>query len=319
MRADRLLSILLSLRAGGVTSAKTLAEKLEVSERTIYRDIDALSFSGFPVYAVRGVQGGYALDKHFRMDLTDVTLSEVKNLLIVRSPRPLSDLGFGSNQRTIHKLIMNLPGSRRAEINQFSKRIYLDSACWFGIHDKVPCLTAIESAMKRNLQIHIDYQKGNGKIISREIAPYGLAAKTDSWYLIAKHENVLRVYRVSRVQNVKPTGQSFLFPKDFNVARFWKDWCREFEESRPIYSVILRMNPENVPELQINKSRIQDLNQGERSLFRIQFETFKQAEREILSLGPKAEVIQPADLRERIREKILQSAEIYREKAADRK
>lgn len=127
MRADRLLSIILSLQIRGRASAKTFAEKLEVSERTIYRDIEALSFSGFPIYAVRGSQGGFVLDENFHTDITGMTFLEIKELIIRRLPGPLTDLGMGSKfDQIINKLIMSLPSTHRQKAYQFSRRIYLD-------------------------------------------------------------------------------------------------------------------------------------------------------------------------------------------------
>ncbi|GGL61811.1 helix-turn-helix transcriptional regulator [Sporolactobacillus putidus] len=248
MRADRLLSILLILKAEGRTSARTLANQLEVSERTIFRDIDALSFSGFPIYAVRGSQGGFVLKEDFRIDLSNLKTSEVKELLINRFPGPLTDLGLGFNQIS-NKLISYLPKANRQQAVQFSKRLYLDPVQWFSRHDSVPCLTIIYEAIQSNQLIHIDYLKGNGEFISRRVEPLGLVAKTDCWYLVAKHSGILRVYRVSRIRNVEVKKETFLFPRDFELAHFWVSWCREFESSRPVFQVILLIDPAIVPSL----------------------------------------------------------------------
>ncbi|WP_275656886.1 helix-turn-helix transcriptional regulator [Sporolactobacillus pectinivorans] len=124
---------------------------------------------------------------------------------------------------------MKLPHNRRYEATQFSKRIYLDPSGWFTGHEAVPYLEMIQKAMWDYHWIQIDYQKVDGKIVSREVAPYGLVAKTDFWYLIAKHEDVMRVYRVSRVRNMQITGRNFVFSANFNLSQFWLAWCQEFE------------------------------------------------------------------------------------------
>lgn len=315
MRADRLLSILLTLQNRKVTTAKILAERLEVSERTIYRDIDALNFSGFPIYSIHGSHGGFVLDKEFHIDVTGVTLPEIKNLLTNRSPGPLRDLGIGLSQLTVNKLIMSLPDSRKDEANQFIKRVYLDSVSWFGGHESVPFLTIIEEALRNNLQIHLDYRKRNGETISREVAPYGLVAKTEAWYLIAKHNDILRVYRVSRICNVKFTEKTFCFPENFHISGFWTAWCHEFEITRPCYPVILRVTREVFHELLVNKDyNFQLKNQGTKDWIVIstQFETFEQALREVLALGSKAEVLKPAALRKSVFETIRQLLRIYK-------
>lgn len=315
MRADRLLSILLSLQTEGIMSAKTLAEKLEVSERTIYRDVDALSFSGVPIYAIRGSHGGFALDRHYQFDVAGLTLPEIKQLLIGQSPGPLTDLGIESKQTIIDKLIMNLPHSYRNEAHQFSKRIYLDPSNWFGDHDEVPSLVSIKKAIEENRWIHINYQKRKGEIISREIAPYGLVAKMDSWYLIAKRREQMRVYRVSRIHAVQFTDQVFLFPENFNIGYFWTKWCHEFEMSRPSYWAVLSVDRSVLHDRSINggwtyKEEAQDDEEG-RKVIRIQFETYEQALRDILSLGSKVKVIEPASLLEAVRKTIKTLVGMY--------
>jgi predicted DNA-binding transcriptional regulator YafY len=308
VRADRLLSILFALQSNKVITAKCLAKKLEVSERTIYRDIDALNFSGVPIYAIQGSHGGFALDEHFYMDLSAMGLPELKSLLINRSPDLLKDLGIITHPMTIKKIMQNLPESYKSETNQFIKRVYLDSGVWFGNHESIAALPIIEKALESNLQIQINYQKESGQIIFREVAPYGLVAKTSAWYLIAKHDNILRVYRVSRITGLDVTNTTFTFPEHFSISSFWSTWCHEFENSRPRYPVLLCANQDGFHELSKNgyTLEVQDHELNETWLvIDIQFETFDQALREVLALGSKAKVIQP----EKLKVKVIESAQ----------
>lgn len=314
MRADRLLSIILCLQTENMMSAKKLAEKLEVSERTIYRDIDALNYSGFPVYALRGSHGGFALDKHFHIDLSDIPFPEFKNLLLNRAPGPLADLGMNSG-RLIHKLMMHLPDRWRTEADQFRNSFYLDPGGWFSRHEAVPFLKMIERAMINHMRIHIDYQKAGGEAISREVMPYGLVAKGDSWYMVAGHADNLRVYRISRICGAELTNKPFCPPSDFYLSRFWRAWCSEFEKSRPSYPVVLRLTREGLRALLAGHddvSRVKYEDVREQAVFTVRFETFEQALQEILSLGAHAEVLRPAELRQKVCENIMGWIRLYR-------
>ncbi|SFG17753.1 helix-turn-helix transcriptional regulator [Sporolactobacillus nakayamae] len=217
-------------------------------------------------------------------------------------------MGILTRPVTVKKIIQNLPESYKSETNQFLRRIYLDSRVWFGNHKSIAALPTIEQALERNLQIQINYQKDNGELIFREVAPYGLVAKTSVWYLIAEHDNTLRVYRASRITELNVTHTPFTFPEQFSISSFWSTWCREFENSRPRYPVLLRTHPDGFHELSKNgyTLEIQDHEPNEEWLIiNIQFETFDQALREILALGSKAEVVQP----ERLKIKVIESAQ----------
>ncbi len=128
MRADRLLSLLMLLQARGRLTAKALAEKLEVSERTIYRDIDALCVAGVPIYGEAGPEGGYALLDSYRTSLTGLTEGEVRALFMLNIPAPLAELGVSQELRTaMLKLSAVLPAARRSDEERVRQRFYLDS------------------------------------------------------------------------------------------------------------------------------------------------------------------------------------------------
>src|SRR5512143_4235314 len=147
MRADRLLTLLLLLQTRGRMTAGQLAERLEVSERTIYRDLDALSSSGVPVYADRGPGGGCALRRGYRTDLTGLNAEEVASLFAGTAGRQLRDLGLGGGfERAMAKLEASLPGERRAEAERMRERIHVDATPWFAPRESARHLPALRRA-----------------------------------------------------------------------------------------------------------------------------------------------------------------------------
>jgi len=231
MRADRLLAIILLLQKRKLVTAKELSEQLELSERTIYRDIDALSSSGIPVYAMRGQFGGFALDNDFRVDLTGLQLEEVMDLFVNRFPGPLYDLGMGTKSDSImRKLLASLPSSHRYQADQVNKRIHVDPVPWFQPREEATFLSILEQAMWVNSAVRFIYQEDGEDIIRNGVVyPYGLVAKTTIWYLVGESEGKVQVFRVSRFLTIEMAEQKFICPKEFDVAHFWKEWCREKE------------------------------------------------------------------------------------------
>ncbi|MFT8710539.1 MAG: WYL domain-containing protein [Sporolactobacillus sp.] len=302
MRADRLLSLLFLLQTKHCTSARALAEQLDVSERTIYRDIDALSMIGFPVYAVHGAQGGFALLPTFRLDLSKFTRQELITLLIDRSSQPLTALGIKAAPQMRAKLLQRLPEAYRLEAEKYRQHLFIDTDSWFNRSESLHFLPLIEKAMMNQHCLHICYQKANSEVVCRTIAPCGLVAKMNTWYLIATHDNKYRVYRVSRMTHLDVTDEKFTFPEAFTIDRFWSSWCTAFEQSRSSYSVLLRTTQNICNEIIERGYKVSDNKEGKEPFVEINvdFETANQAVKELLSLGSEARVIRPAELRYRV-------------------
>src|SRR5512140_768212 len=186
MRADRLLSLLILLQARGQMSAKDLADELEVSERTIYRDITALSAAGVPVYASRGPGGGVRLIEEYRTTLTGLTPDETRALFMMNIPAPLMQLGVGEKFKgALLKLSASLPETRREEEARTRKRILLDSSWWFQSEQEVPCLQIIQQALfqDRRLRIKVRWDFFHTEF-EQAAEPFGLVAKANIWYLV---------------------------------------------------------------------------------------------------------------------------------------
>ncbi len=308
MRADRLLSILMLLQTQGQMTAETLAEALEVSVRTIYRDLDALSFAGVPVFAERGPGGGVGLLDRYRTNLTGLTNNEVRALFMLSIPAPLSDLGVRDDlQSALLKLTAALPESRLQDERSVRQRFYLDSVGWFQSTEAVPHLEPIQKALWEDRRLHLTYRipypiNDQGE---REIDPYGLVAKAGVWYLVGQSDERIRVYRVSNILAAHPTNQPFDRPPDFNLANFWSGWCADTEQNRLQYPVTVRVAPMLVHSLpmyfgesireQIDTAGPPD-TEGWTTL-KLQFERVETARDRILGFGNAIEVLEPEALR----------------------
>jgi predicted DNA-binding transcriptional regulator YafY len=253
MRADRLLSILMLLQAHGRMTARALSLELEVSERTIYRDIEALSYSGVPVFAERGPGGGITLVDSYRTNLTGLTEDEVRALFMLSIPAPLTELGISQELKAaMRKLSAALPENRRVEEERARQRIYLDAAWWNTKEKTPPHLRTVHQAVWQNCRLRIVYWPEIGPFnmqVEHLIDPYGLVAKASVWYLVAAKEDRLRSFRVARILEAEPTGEQFDRPAAFDLEACWNDLCRQMEEHRSSSPVKLRVSPTLLPYL----------------------------------------------------------------------
>ncbi len=311
MRADRLLATLLLIQTRGKMTAKELSRELEVSERTVYRDLDALSAAGVPVYAERGPGGGVALLEGYETRLTGLKEAEVRALSQVLSslsvPGSLVDLGLGGAlESALLKLSAALPSMHRHSAKGMRGRVHLDTARWFAPKELVPHLQTVQEAVWGERCLKLVYCADDGGVRRRVLEPYGLVAKVGVWYVVGKTARGTRVYRVSRIQEAE-LGGAFERPQDFDLTEFWSAWCRDFETSRPTYSVLLRVSKEGADVLprvlggwvrETLSSQEEDAA-GWRALH-LTFENAEQAVSLLLGLTPLVEVQEPEELRERL-------------------
>jgi predicted DNA-binding transcriptional regulator YafY len=320
MRADRLLSLLMLLQTRGTMTARVLAEELEVTERTIYRDVTALSSAGIPVYTERGPGGGIALVEDYRTNLTGLNAAEVRALFMLSIPAPLDQLGVGDELRNaLLKLSAALPSSRRAEERRARQRIHLDAAWWFQSDEPAPHLKTVQAALWSQNRLDLIYRSDFGAEVKMVIDPYGLVAKASVWYLVGAREDHLRVLRVSRVQQASPREEGFERPAAFDLPSFWKTWCEEFETGQARYLVLLRVSPalaqllaENRPETLMTQP---SLPQESWQTLTLTFDSFESARVRILGYGGAAEVLEPLALRRSVQDFARQTLGRYSEQA----
>jgi predicted DNA-binding transcriptional regulator YafY len=320
MRADRLLSMLMLLQARGRMTAQVLAEELEVSVRTIYRDLDALSVAGVPVYAERGPGGGCALLDSYRTTLTGLSQDEVRALFMMSIPAPLAELGVSQALRTaLHKLAAALPAAQRGDEERVRQRIHLDSIEWFQTVEPVPHLRTIQRAVWEDRKLHLTYRLPFEAQAEWLVDPYGLVAKASTWYLVCARKGHIRVHRVSRVLDARIADEGFERPMGFDLAAFWKEWRAGVEDSRPVYPVSVRVTPDLIPYLvQHFGDAVRDLipraelpdSEGWITLT-LPFETLEAARERLLGYGGAVEVLQPKALRDTILDFATQIVRLY--------
>ncbi len=244
MRADRLLSMLILLQAYGNMTTQALAEKLEVSRRTILRDIDALSIAGIPITAEGGPGGGIFLDKNYHVSLTGLNAAEVQTLFVSGPSGPLKDMGLTKAAEDVMlKLVAALSLRQRKEVERFQQHIHFDPVWWQQEEKITPFLSLLQNAVFQNHRLQVVYEGRGGERTERIIEPYGLVAKGDTWYLVATREGEFRTYRVSRFHEIKPLDQLFQRCEPFDLPSYWKDYCQEFEKNLPQFSFTLKVDP----------------------------------------------------------------------------
>ncbi|MGD2252895.1 MAG: WYL domain-containing protein [Anaerolineales bacterium] len=326
MRADRLLSILLMLQTRGKMTARELSERLEVSERTIYRDMEALSIAGVPVYAETGPRGGYALVESYRTDLTGLTEKEMRALFMLSVPAPLAELGVSQELRAaLLKLSAALPDTRRQEQEKIRQCLYLDSTWWQQAEEQVPHLQTIHQAVMQNRRLHVAYHPPFATVMERLVAPYGLVAKAGVWYLVSERNGALNVQRVSSYTDVHMTEESFERPASFDLAAFWDEWCAGYEQRLSVFTAIVRVAPGFVPELpkffgyqihaQINRANKIDPDGWIR--VELPFESLGSARARILGFGRGVEVVEPEALRRSVIDFAEQIVSLYTKEATN--
>jgi len=305
MRAERLLSLLMLLQARGRMTAQRLAEELEVSERTVYRDIDSLSAAGIPVYCERGPGGGYALLDHYRTTLTGLTEAEARALFMLSIPQPLNDLGVSQELKmALLKLVAALPAARRLEQERARQRIHLDSTAWFQTEELAPHLPTVHRAVWEDRRLRIVYRLPFDTLDERIVDPYGLVAKANIWYLICGGESPIRAQRVSKIVEAEILAETFERPADFDLAVFWESWRSSRENNRPDFPVTVRVSPELAPFL---SPRFYQQVQGVTTpsqpdakgwiTLTLHFDEFYAARMCILGWGKAVEVLEPYALR----------------------
>ena len=313
MRASRLISILLLLQTRGRMTARQMADELEVSIRTIYRDVDELSGSGIPVYADRGALGGFQLVEGYRTRLTGLTPEEAETLFLSGYPGQAAQLGLGTVLAAAQlKVLAALPPELRGRASRVRQRFHLDAPGWFQEPDVAPHLQSIAEAVWSDRRLAIHYRRGSdeGAVVERSLDPLGLVSKAGVWYLVARTDSI-RTYRVSRIIDVAILPDRFLRPDEFDLATYWERSVAAYEESLPSFPATVRIRGEGLARLStaLGPVRARDAlaaagkPDGEGWLtLEIRLEDFWNAELMLLPLGADAEVLQPIELRRQIAE-----------------
>lgn len=317
VRADRLLALLLLLQARGRTTAAALAEELEVSVRTVYRDLQALATAGVPVFAEAGPGGGCELLPGYRSPLDALTPEEADALLILGIPEPLRQLGLAGPAATARRLVDHATVGRRRAATPV---VHLDMPRWFHPVDDTPHLADLARAIRDSRRIVIDYRANQQRRAKTyRLEPLGLVNKAGVWYLVAPTEQGDIVFRVGRIRSLDVTEETFSRPDDFDLEAFWASWTDDFISSRPTMSVKVRVSPEGaevLPEVLGDSVRAALDGSGapEADGWReivLSFERPEVAAYRLVGLADLIEVVEPVEVRERIAEISKRALSVY--------
>ncbi len=328
MRASRLISTLLLLQTRGRLTAQEIAHELEVSVRTVYRDVESLGAAGVPVYAERGPVGGYQLVDGYRTRLTGLTPDEAESLFLVGMPGPAAELGLGTVLAAAQlKLLAALPPELRSRAGRVRERFHLDAPGWFREADQPPRLAAIADAVWNQHRIRVRYDRweahhGGARLgeVTRILEPLGLVLKSGVWYLLALADGQSRTYRVSRVLDLETLEERFERPDGFDLAQAWHLWAEQFQRRLLRGEAVVRLSPRALQMMPFyfdplvvraatDTASPPDEDGWVQAV--IPTESLAHAQAELLRLGPEAEVLEPSELRQRMIEAATALARVY--------
>lgn len=304
MRASRLVQLLLLLQARGGQTAAELARELEVSVRTVHRDVEALSASGVPIYADRGPLGGIRLVDGYRTRLTGMTAGEAEALFLSGLPGPAAELGLGTVVAAAQlKVLAALPPELRGRAPRLLERFHLDAAGWFQAGEAVPHLGDLAACVWDGRRAEIDYDRGD-RVVTRAIDPLGLVLKGGVWYLVARTDGGIRTYRIARVDGVRPATDRFERPDGFDLAAYWAESSAAYERDAPRLEVIVRLPARDRGRLEtavgmaaVAAADVLADPDADTLRLRLRLEWPQEVPARLLSAGPTLEVLEPAEVR----------------------
>lgn len=318
MRAARLLHLQMLLETRGRLSATALARELEVSVRTLYRDVDQLTAAGVPVYAERGRAGGFQLLPGWKTTLTGLTPAEAQAVFLGGLGGPAADLGLDEPMRTAQlKLLSALPADWRGPAQKVSSRLHLDPVEWYREAEPTPFLAQAAAAVWDGRQLAMRYASWT-RSARQVVHPLGLVLKAGAWYLIAAREGKPRTWRVSSIEALETLPGAVARPRGFDLADWWRESVRRFEADLHRGTAEVAATARGLAHLrQLGSTIARALrdtpppDEGERAVLRIPVEADEQAAAQLLRLAPEVEVLGPPVLLAAVLERLERSARTY--------
>ncbi|MCZ4117944.1 helix-turn-helix transcriptional regulator [Streptomyces sp. H39-S7] len=306
MKSSRLLSVLLLLQTRGRMTAAQLAQELEVSVRTVYRDVDALHAAGVPLYGDAGHAGGYQLLAGYRTRLTGLSAGEAEALFLSGMPGPAAELGLGSALAGAQlKLRAALPPELRAQAERMRFRFHLDAPGWYAEDDEVPHLPRVADAVWRGRVLDVRYRRWKAPTdVDRRLEPYGLVLKAGRWYLVAGPGPY--PYRVDQILELTVLDEEVQPPGDFDLAGYWQRYQADFHARLHRGEALVRLAPGAATRLTGAVARAlaatgtPEPDGWTRAVLPI--ESLDHAHGAFLALGTDVEVLGPPELRSRLAE-----------------
>jgi predicted DNA-binding transcriptional regulator YafY len=288
-------------------TARELADELEVSLRTIYRDLDELGAAGVPVYAERGAAGGYQLIDGYRTRLTGLSPDEAQSLFLSGLEGPAAQLGLGTVLAAAQlKVMAALPPELRSRAARIRERFVLEAPGWFRRDEEVACLGTVAEGVWESRRLDLTYDGPDG-VVQRRVDPLGLVLKAGTWYLVARRDGLFRTYRVSRVRDATCLDERFERPTTFDLARHWESASAAFEESLRRVPVDVLVRDDALGDLRYAVGGVRldagpDAVEDRDGWVRVRYRASSvgQAHDDLLRLGAQAEVLGPPELRARL-------------------
>lgn len=305
MRASRLLTIQMLLQTRGRMSAQALAEVLEVSVRTLYRDVDQLTAAGVPIYAEQGRNGGFQLMEGWKTTLTGFTASESQAVFMSGLAGPAAELGLGQQVVDAQlKLMSALPAYQRDDAQRVQARFHLDPADWYREADRVPYLSTVAAAVWQDRQLRLRYDSWKAEV-QRTVQPLGLVLKAGVWYLVATSEGKPRTYRISNILDAEMLDKTSTRPKRFDLSAYWAESIQRFEAELYQGHAVVQVTPLGVKQLRQLSSAVAKAVATQASTaapdrtvrLKIPIETLENASYQLLRMAPNVVVLSPAALR----------------------
>ncbi|HEY1920020.1 MAG TPA: transcriptional regulator [Streptosporangiaceae bacterium] len=308
MRASRLVSLLLLLQTRGRMTAQQLADALEVSVRTIYRDVESLSAAGIPLYGDAGPAGGYQLLGGYRTRLTGFTAAEAEALVLAGAPHAAAELGLGTVLAAAKlKLSAALPAGLRERAAVVEERFLLDSPGWYSDGDASVHLATVAEAVWSQRRIEVCYRRWAAPTdVTRTLDPHGIVLKGGRWYLVARAGTGMRTYRINQIISLSPLDEHFERHEDFDLPSYWQTGISEFRAGLQQGEATVRLSPDGRERLREQSSAAVSeavaataSEPGEDGWITavLPIESLRHARSEFLRLGAEIEVLEPAALR----------------------
>lgn len=315
MKADRLISILMLLQIHKQLTANELAKRLEVSVRTIYRDVESLSALGIPIFTDRGSNGGIKLLGDYKTTLTGINKTELYSLFLPTGNKVLEDLGIEKiKDSTLLKLLGDSSTDQINEIKHIQNYIYIDMYSWSENQIKVDknILSIIQAGIWNHNILKIIYKKTNE---TKEVVlnPLGLVCKRGTWYLIGENNEIIKTYKLNNIELASLKDKTFERPNSFNLESYWKSSTLKFKSSIPKHTFTVKVKPSIVnhikerPFITISNIIIKD----EEAFMDIQFDAMFQGIEFAFGYGKDLEIIQPLEAISEMKKKASEILNLY--------
>jgi len=308
VKSDRLLSTLMLLQGCGRLSTREVAERLEVSQRTAHRDMEALCAAGVPLIAHRGALGGWELEKGWRTQVPGLDDAELQGLLMAQPGALGGSKLTAAAQRAFDKLMAALPAQTRTQAESIRARLHFDPAGWRLAEEDLSMLPVVQEALARDRKLTFVYTRADGVTSPRTVDPLGIVCKQMVWYLVARAPAGMRTYRVSRMRDAMVLALSFKRPAKFDLAIHWKRSTASFKEMRRYYAATMALGPEAVRTIEkwcamtpLPKHPAARALADGWMVFEVEFESFGQARFVALGLGSGAKTLGPDELLREVR------------------